>query len=301
MDSKPHTPLTDPRTQYYANEFPEQKETKGPALNQDMTPKPDCGETSYIGHGRLANRNALITGGDSGIGRAAAIAYAREGANVAIQFIPGEEADAEEVKQLIEAEGRQALLLAYDLRDKQAATEIVEKTVEAFGALDILVLNAAMQIAVDSLADLTITQVEDTFKVNVISMYESIQAAEKHLKPGSSIITTTSSQSFSPSKHLLDYAATNAAISNITVNFAQYFADKGVRVNSVSPGPVWTPLQLNQGQLKGMLPAFGQDSLIGRAGQPVELAPIYVFFASDEASFVTAQIYGINGGRNINL
>lgn len=301
MESKQDTHLTDPRTQYYADEFPEQKETKRPALNQYMTPKPDCGETSYVGHGRLENRNALITGGDSGIGRATAIAYAREGANVAIQFIPGEEADAEEVKQLVEAEGRQALLLAYDLRDDQAATEIVEKTVEAFGALDILVLNAAMQIAVDSLDDLNMTQVEDTFKVNIISMFESIKAAEKHLKPGSSIITTTSSQSFSPSKHLLDYAATNAAISNITVNFAQYFADKGVRVNSVSPGPVWTPLQLNDGQLDGMIHTFGQDSLIGRAGQPVELAPIYVFFASDEASFVTAQIYGINGGRNINL
>lgn len=205
------------------------------------------------------------------------------------------------MKQLIEAEGRQALLLPYDLRDELAATDIVEKTVEVFGALDILVLNAAIQIAVDSLADLSITQVEDTFKVNVISMFESIQAAENHLKPGSSIITTTSSQSFSPSKHLLDYAATNAAISNITVNFAQYFADKGVRVNSVSPGPMWTPLQLNDGQLEGMLPEFGQDSLVGRAGQPVELAPIYVFFASEKASFVTAQIYGINGGRNINL
>lgn len=292
--------LTDPRTKHYTDKFPEQEQNT-PALQRDMIPIPDCGEDSYKGHSRLEGRNALITGGDSGIGRAAAIAYAREGANVAIQFLPGEEPDAEEVKALIEKEGKKALLLPYDLREEYAATEIIEKTAEAFGALDILVLNAAQQIAQPTLEDLTMKQIEDTFKVNIISMFESVKAAEKYLKPGSAIITTTSVQSFSPSTSLLDYAATNGAISNFTASLADYFGDKGVRVNGVAPGPIWTPLQLDKGKLDGDVPEFGQDSTLKRAGQPVELAPVYVFLASNEASYVTAQIYGVTGGQNISL
>lgn len=293
--------LNDPRELYHPDKFPEQKTQSEPALQSQMKPRPDCGEASYIGTGKLLNRKALVTGADSGIGRAAAIAFAREGCDVAIQFVPGEEADANEVKGYIEDEGRQALLLPCDLRDEGYASWIVRETVAALGGLDLLVLNSAMQIAVESLADLPIQQVEETFKVNVISMFESVQAAEEFLKPGSAIITTTSSQSFDPSPQLLAYAATKGAISNLTVNLAQYFADKGVRVNAVSPGPVWTPLQLNKGQLPGQLPGFGQDSLLGRAGQPAELAHIYVYLASDAASFVTGQIYGVNGGKNINL
>ncbi|GED65736.1 SDR family oxidoreductase [Lysinibacillus fusiformis] len=266
-----------------------------------MSPKPDCGEESYKGYNRLEGRNALITGGDSGIGRAAAIAYAREGANVAIQFFPGEEEDANEVKTLIEKEGRKALLLPYDLREDGTATEIVTKTVEAFGGLDLLVLNAAQQIAQPSLSDLTINQVQDTFKVNIISMFETVKAAEEHLKPGSAIITTTSVQSFDPSSSLMDYAATKGAISNFMVSLSSYFASKGVRVNGVAPGPIWTPLQLDNGKLEGEIPEFGQNTPLGRAGQPVELAPVYVLLASDEGSYITGQIYGVTGGKPIDL
>lgn len=295
-----HSHLRDPRKMFHTGKFPNQEQTT-PALQGAMHPKPDCGETSYKGYGRLEGRNALITGGDSGIGRAAAIAYAREGANVAIQFFPGEEADAEEVKAIIEQEGKKALLLPYDLRQDGAATDIVLKTVEAFGALDILVLNAAQQIAQSTLSDLSIEQVTDTFKVNIISMFESVKAAEPHLAPGSAIITTTSVQSFNPSTFLLDYAATKGAISNFMVNLAPYFAKKGVRVNGVAPGPIWTPLQLDNGQPDGKLPEFGQNAPLGRAGQPVELAPVYVLLASDEASYTTGQIYGVTGGSAIDL
>ena len=292
--------LTDPRNKHYAEKFPEQEQNT-PALQSKMDPRPDCGEESYKGYNRLEGRNALITGGDSGMGRAAAIAYAREGANVAIHFFPGEEEDANEVKELIEKEGRKALLLPYDLREDGAATEIVEKTVEAFGGLDILVLNAGQQIARPSLSDLSMKQVHDTFKVNIISMFESVKAAEEYLKPGSAIITTTSVQSFNPSEPLMDYAATKGAISNFTVSLSSYFASKGVRVNGVAPGPIWTPLQLDNGKLEGQIPEFGQSSPLGRAGQPVELAPVYVLLASDEGSYITGQIYGVTGGQPIDL
>lgn len=292
--------LTDPRKMFHTNEFPDQEQNT-PALQNKMKPKPDSGEESYKGYKRLEGRNALITGGDSGIGRAAAIAYAREGANVAIQYFPGEEEDANEVKALIENAGKKALLLPYDLRDDGAATEIVIQTVGAFGGLDTLVLNAAQQIAQASLSDLTMKQVQDTFKVNIISMFETVKAAEEHLEPGSAIITTTSVQSFDPSTPLLDYAATKGAISNFTVALSSYFASKGVRVNGVAPGPIWTPLQLDNGKLEGQIPRFGQNTPLGRAGQPVELAPVYVLLASNEGSYITGQIYGVTGGEPINL
>lgn len=292
--------LNDPRRKHYNDQFPDQ-EQKTPALQKHMTPKPDCGEKSYQGSSRLKGRNALITGGDSGIGRAAAIAFAREGANVAIQFLPGEEEDAREVKNYIEETGQKVLLLAYDLRQEGVASKIVEKTVEAFGTIDSLVLNAAQQIAQPSLAELSIKQVEDTFKVNIISMFETVKAAEKYLEAGNTIVTTSSVQSFDPSPPLMDYAATKAAISNLTVSLSAYFAEKGIRVNSVAPGPIWTPLQLDNGQLEGELSDFGQNSPLGRAGQPVELAPVYVFLTSEESSYVTGQIYGVTGGQPINL
>lgn len=290
----------DPRKMYYTEKFPNQEQDT-PALQAEMDPKPDCGEESYEGYDRLQGRNALITGGDSGIGRAVAIAYAREGANVAIQYLPGEDKDAKEVKKYIEEAGQKALLLPYDLREDGAATEIVEKTVEAFGELDALVLNAAQQIAQPTLSEFSIKQVEDTFKINIISMFETVQAAEDHLKPGSTITMTTSVQSFNPSASLLDYAATNGAISNFAVALSGYFAEQGVRVNAVAPGPIWTPLQLDQGKLEGEIPTFGQDTPLGRAGQPVELAPVYVLLASKEGSYITGQIYGVTGGRIINM
>ncbi|MEK4425249.1 SDR family oxidoreductase [Solibacillus sp. FSL K6-1523] len=294
----PH--LNDPRNKFYTGKFPDQEQNT-PALQNKMKPKPDCGEESYKGYNRLEGRNALITGGDSGIGRATAIAYAREGANVAIQFFPGEEVDANAVKELIEKAGRKALLLPYDLREDGTATEIVTKTVEAFGGLDTLVLNAAQQIAQPTLSDLAIKQVQDTFKINIISMFETVKAAEEYLEPGSAIVTTSSVQSFNPSKALMDYAATKSAISNFTLNLSSYFASKGVRVNGVAPGPIWTPLQLDHGQLEGQIPKFGQNTPLGRAGQPVELAPVYVLLASDEGSYITGQIYGVTGGEQIDL
>ncbi|MGO1819683.1 MAG: SDR family NAD(P)-dependent oxidoreductase, partial [Senegalia sp. (in: firmicutes)] len=208
--------LTDPRKMHHTGKFPDQEQDT-PALQEKMKPKPDSGEESYKGYNRLEGRNALITGGDSGIGRAVAIAFAREGANVAIQFFPGEEEDANVVKEYIEKAGGKALLLPYDLREDKAATEIVEKTIDEFGKLDALVLNAAQQIAHTSLSELSIKQVEDTFKVNIISMFETVKAAEAHLKPGSTIVATSSVQSFNPSSPLLDYAATKGAISNFIV------------------------------------------------------------------------------------
>lgn len=291
--------LIDPRKMYYHHEFPDQEQDT-PALQNQMSPRPDCGEKTYYGNERLKDRTALITGGDSGIGRAVAIAYAREGADVAIQYFPGEESDIQEVAQLVKESGRECLLLPADLREEGAASQIVEKTIEHFGQLNLLVLNAAQQIATDSLADLNIQQVEDTFKVNIISMFETVKAAEAHLPAGAAIITTTSVQATDPSPSLIDYAATKAAIWNFTLSLAKYFSEKGIRVNGVAPGPIWTPLQLDNGQLPGKIPEFGQHALLERAGQPVELAPVYVFLASNQASYVTSQIYGITGGQAIN-
>lgn len=295
--------LEDPRKQYYTEGFSQENEAiaKSPALQKDMMPVPDCGEESYEGKGRLEGRRALITGADSGIGRAVAIAYAREGADVVFQYFPGEEPDVEAVTQLIEAAGRKAVAIPGDLRDAGVATDLVEQAVKALGGLDILVLNSAQQIATETLTDLTMKQINDTFQVNIISMYEALKAAEPYLEAGSAVITTSSVQATDPSASLLDYAATKGAISNLTVGMSKYFGKKGVRVNSVAPGPIWTPLQLDDGKLEGDLETFGQTETLERAGQPVELAPVYVFLASKEASYVTGQIYGVTGGSETDL
>lgn len=292
--------LKDPRKLYYEEEFPKQDQ-ETPALQKKMRPVPDCGEESYQGHERLLNRRVLITGGDSGIGRAAAIAFAREGADIAIQFYPGEEPDAKDVAKYVEETGRKAVLLPFDLRVAEAPEKMVAQAVDELGGLDTLVLNAAQQITQPSIEELTMEQVRDTFDVNIISMFATVKAALAHLPAGSSIITTTSVQAFNPSGNLLDYAVTKAAIANFTVGLAKQLSKKGIRVNGVAPGPIWTALQLDEGQPKEKLPEFGQDSLLERAGQPVELAPVYVFLASNEASYVTAQIYGVTGGEAINL
>lgn len=292
--------LRDPRKLFYNDRF-EKQDQDTPALQTNMTPRPDCGEESYVGSKKMENRRVLITGADSGIGRAAAIAFAREGADVALQYFPGEEKDAKEVAELIEAAGRKAVLLPYDLRDEQAPKEIVAKAVAELNGLDTLVLNSAQQISQESIETLPIQQVKDTFTINIISMFAIVQEAVSHLPAGSSIITTTSVQAFNPSDNLMDYAATKAAIANFTVSLATQLAKKGIRVNGVAPGPIWTPLQLDQGQPEEKLPDFGQQSLLERAGQPVELAPVYVFLASNDASYVTAQIYGVTGGEPINL
>jgi NAD(P)-dependent dehydrogenase (short-subunit alcohol dehydrogenase family) len=292
--------LIDPRKLYHTEEFQKQDQDT-PALQKKMTPEPDCGEETYEGSGQLENRRVLITGGDSGIGRAAAIAFAREGADIALQFFPGEEEDAKEVASYIEKAGRKIILLPYDLRDESAPKEIVQKAVDGLGGLDTMVLNAGQQISQQSIAELPIQQVKDTFTINIIAMFALVKEAEPHLPAGGAIVTTTSVQAFNPSEHLLDYAATKAAIANFTIGLAKQLAPKGIRVNGVAPGPIWTPLQLDHGQPQEDIPEFGQQSLLERAGQPAELAPVYVFLASNKASYVTAQIYGITGGEAINL
>lgn len=292
--------LKDPRKMYHSGKFSKQDQDT-PALEEEMAIQPDCGEESYQGNHRLENRRVLITGADSGIGRAVAIAFAREGADIALHFLPGEEKDANEVADYIKKAGRKVSLLSYDLREDDSPQKIIKQAVEELGGLDTLVLNAAQQFARESISELEIQQVRDTFTVNIISMFAIVKEAEPHLPAGSAIITTTSLQATDPSDNLLDYAATKASISNFTVNLAAQFAKKGIRVNGVAPGPIWTPLQLDEGQLPGTLPEFGQDTLLERAGQPVELAPVYVFLASNEASYVTAQIYGVTGGTAINL
>lgn len=292
--------LRDPRKLFYNEEFKRQDQDK-PALQNKMDPQPDCGEHSYVGNRKLENRRVLITGGDSGIGRAAAIAFAREGADVAIQYYPGEESDANEVAKYIEDAGRKAVLLPYDFRNDDAPKEMVTKAISELGGLDTLVLNAAEQISQDNIEELDIQQVKDTFKVNIVAMFAIVKAALPTLPAGSSIIMTTSIQAFGPSDHLLDYAASKAAIANFTVGLAKQLAKRGIRVNGVAPGPIWTALQLDHGQPQEALPSFGQNTLMERAGQPAELAPVYVFLASNDASYVTAQIYGVTGGKAINL
>lgn len=293
--------LIDPRSLYHGDEFAPQKQNKkGPALQKEMTPRPDCGEESYVGSAQLQNRRVLITGADSGIGRAVAIAFAREGADVAIHFYPGEEEDAAEVAEYVQAAGRKALLIPGDFRDEAVPGQVVEKVVAEFGGLDTLVLNAAHQVAQSDILALPVQQVKDTFMVNIISMFALVKAAKPHLEPGSAIVTTTSVQAFDPSPNLMDYSATKAAIRNFTISLSRQLVEDGIRVNGVAPGPIWTALQLNGGQLPGELAAFGQESPLKRAGQPVELAPVYVFLASNKASYVTGQIYGVTGGKKIN-
>ncbi len=261
-----------------------------------MDPVPDHGEKSYQGSGRLKGRKALITGGDSGIGRAAAIAFAREGADVAIGYLPEEKSDAAEVIELIRAEGRKAVSLPGDIRDESFCEKLVANAVQELGGLDILVNNAGKQQAVDSILDLTTEQFDATFKTNVYAMFWITKAAVPHLKPGATIINTSSVQAYDPSPNLLVYAQTKTAIVSFTKSLAQQLADKGIRVNAVAPGPYWTPLQSSGGQPADKVQKFGEETAMGRPGQPVELAPVYVLLASSESSYATGQVYGASGG-----
>jgi hypothetical protein len=285
-----------PIPEYPRPPFPRQ-EQEWPGLASKMTPRPDHGETSYKGSGRLAGRKALITGGDSGIGRAAAIAFAREGADVAFNYLPAEESDANEVVQLIEAEGRAAVPLPGDLRDETFCNALVADAVRKLGGLDILVSNAARQHTQDSILDISTQQFDDTFKTNVYAMFWLTKAALPHLKPGAAIINTASVNAYDPDKSLLDYASTKGAIMIFTKALAKQIASKGIRVNAVAPGPVWTPLQPCGGQKPDKLETFGAKTPMGRPGQPAELASIYVLLASNEASFSTGQVYGAVGGE----
>ncbi|HEY0034612.1 MAG TPA: SDR family oxidoreductase [Devosia sp.] len=290
--------MQDPRHQYPRPPFPKQPQA-APGVVQKMDPAPDHGETSYQGSGKLKGRKALITGGDSGIGRAAAIAYAREGADVAIGYLPSEETDAQEVIKLIEAEGRKALALPGDVKNESWCKQLIEKTVEAFGGLDILVVNAARQQFREDVSQVSTEDFDATLKTNLYALHWIAQAATPHLPPGAAVITTASIQAYDPSPMLLDYATTKAGIVAYTKALAKQLIEKGVRANSVAPGPFWTVLQPSGGQPQEKVAQFGKDTDFGRPGQPVELAPVYVFLASQEASFVNGEVYGATGGAGI--
>jgi NAD(P)-dependent dehydrogenase (short-subunit alcohol dehydrogenase family) len=289
-------PLTDPKTKYPVPPFKGQSQP-WPGLACKMDPVPDHGEKSYRGSGRLMGRKALITGGDSGMGRAAAIAYAREGADVAINYFPTEEEDAEQVIALIKAEGRNALALPGDLRDEAFCNKLVEDAVKGLGGLDIVVSNAGRQQTHASILDITTEQFDWTMKTNIYAPFWIIKAALPHLPPGSAIIGTTSEQAMDPSADLYDYAQTKAATTNYVRSLAKQLAPKGIRVNGVAPGPIWTPLQVSGGATQEKLKEFGGQTPMKRPGQPAELASIYVQLAAADASYATGQVYGAMGGN----
>ena len=288
--------LKDPRTLYPKPPFQKQPQ-EAPGLGSKMTPVPDHGEKSYRGSGKLIGRKALITGGDSGIGRAAAIAFAREGADVAINYLPFEESDAKEVIDLIRAEGRKALALPGDIRDETFCQTLVADTVAGLGGLDILVNNAGQQIFHESITDLPTDKLDSLFRTNVYAMVWITKAALPHLKPGSSIICTTSIQAYDPSPGILEYAMTKAAGAIFVKGLSKQLLPKGIRVNGVAPGPIWTPLQPSGGQSQEKLVTFGADTPFGRPGQPAELAATYVLLASADSSYVSGEIHGVTGGH----
>jgi NAD(P)-dependent dehydrogenase (short-subunit alcohol dehydrogenase family) len=287
----------DPRGGYHSGPFPEQ-EQKQPGLTAPMDPKPDHGEQSYEGHAKLEGKVALITGGDSGIGKAAAIAFAREGADVAISYLPEEEDDAQDTAEWIRKAGRRVLLFPGDGREEEFSTRIVEETVSEFGRLDVLVLNAAYQKNRESLDTLPTEEFDRVFKTNLYSLLWSARAAVPHLKAGASIITTASIQAFNPSPGLIDYAMTKAAQVAFTKALAQELGPKGIRVNAVAPGPIWTPL-IPATEWPDKLPSFGQDTPLERAGQPAELAAAYVLLASEDGSYISGAVLPVTGGKGL--
>ncbi|MGH8890576.1 MAG: SDR family oxidoreductase [Acidothermaceae bacterium] len=290
--------LDDPRSRYPRPEFEEQKQ-EHPGRGADMEPRPDHGEESYRGTGKLAGCVAVVTGADSGIGRAVCIAFAREGADLVMSYLPEEQAQAESTADLVTQAGRTAVLAPGDITDEARCNAIIDRAVTEFGRIDVLVNNAAYQMAQKGgIADITTEQLDRTFKTNVYAMFWLCKAALPHMQPGASIINTSSIEAYDPKPALLDYAATKGAIVNFTKGFAVEAAEKGVRVNTVAPGPIWTPL------IPATMPAddvktFGANTPIGRPGQPAELAPAYVFLASNDASYVTAEVLGVTGGRSL--
>lgn len=293
MADNMYTPQ-DPTTQYPRPPFPPQQQS-GPGDIHEMDPAPDHGEQSYVGSNRLPGRRALITGADSGIGRAVAIAYAREGADVALSYLPEEQQQAEEVAALVREAGRTAVLLPGDIQSEDVNRELVEKTVAELGGIDILVINAGTMPTVDSIDDFETETLDHVLKANIYPLFWLTKAASPHLTPGSSIITTSSIQGFVPSPSLAEYAVSKAGIANWTRAMAQQLIERGIRVNGVAPGPVWTPLQ------PAFVPnekieQFGAQTPIGRAGQPAELAPAYVFLASQESSYVIGETIAVTGG-----
>jgi len=295
LDGVASAALSDPTKAYPQPPF-ERQSQPWPGLASRMNPRPDHGETSYKGSGRLAGRKALITGGDSGMGRAAAIAFAREGADVAINYYPTEEEDAVEVIELIQAAGRVGAPIPGDLRDEAFCTALVTRAIEALGGLDILVCNAGRQQAHASILDISTEEFDATMKTNIYAPFWIIKAALPHLKPGSTIVATTSEQAYDPTPDLYDYAQTKAATMNYVKSLSKQLASKGIRVNGVAPGPIWTPLQVSGGASMEKLEKFGGQTPFGRPGQPAELASIYVQLAAADASYATGQIYGASGG-----
>ena len=287
--------MQDPRTQYPQPPFPRQPQD-APGTIAKMEPEPDHGEDSYRGFGRMTGRKALITGGDSGIGRATAIAYAREGAAVAINYLPSERGDAESLQELIEGEGGTLVRLPGDLTDEAFCTSLIDDAREALGGLDVLVINAGKQTSQESILDITTEQFDRTYKTNVYAMFWLAKAAIPDLPAGASIITTTSIQGYKPSANLLDYASTKWAIIGFTKALAKQMAERGIRVNAVAPGPFWTPLQPSGGQPQDKIEEFGSSVPLGRPGQPAEIAPTYVFLATQEAGYITGEVFGVTGG-----
>ena len=287
--------LTDP-TALYRDIQPEKQHQPEPGLDAKLHPRPDLGEDTYRGTGRLTGRKALITGADSGIGAAVAIAFAREGAAVAMSYLPSEEPDAHRIAGLIRDAGVTVAQFPGDLREAEYCRALVDRTVEELGGIDILVNNGGKQIFNEDLTTLDDEQFDDTFKTNVYAMFWITKAALPHLKPGSSIINTTSIQAYKPSDILIDYASTKATINAFTKALAQQVAPKGIRVNAVAPGPVWTVLQVTDGQPQDKIAHFGENTPLGRMGQPAELAPAYVFLASAESSYVVGETLNVNGG-----
>ncbi|MCI2237977.1 SDR family oxidoreductase [Paenibacillus sp. TRM 82003] len=284
-----------PVTQYRTEGFEPQPQ-EGPGLASEQGPAPDHGESTYRGTGRLAGRKALVTGADSGIGRAATIAFAREGADVVLNYLPEEQQDAEQVAQLVRDAGRKAVLAPGDLTDEAFARSLVRTTVDELGGVDLIANVAGKQQHVEDVADLTSAQFDETVRTNLNALFWIVQEAVPHLPPGSAVVNTSSVQGYQPSPNLVDYATTKSGIIAMSKALAQQLAPKGIRVNVVAPGPVWTPLQIAGGQPDEAMPEFGQSTPIGRAAQPAELAPAYVFLASPESSYVVGEVLNVNGG-----
>jgi NAD(P)-dependent dehydrogenase (short-subunit alcohol dehydrogenase family) len=292
--SQDQTIRQDPTTQYPPPEQPAQA-LEHPGLESDMRPRPDYGEDSYRGAGRLEGRKAIVTGGDSGIGRAVALAFAREGADVLIAHLEEEESDARETVRVVQDAGRTAVAVPGDVREESYCRALVERAAQDLGGVDLLVNNAAYQMARESIADVTAEELDRTFRTNILSMFHTCRAALDHMQPGSAIINTASVQAYKPDPMMLDYAATKAAIVNFTAALAQETIERGIRVNAVAPGPVWTPL-IPATMPQEKVTSFGEESPTGRAAQPAELAPAYVFLASQESSYVNGETIRVTGG-----
>ncbi|MDQ7876753.1 SDR family oxidoreductase [Microbacterium sp. QXD-8] len=292
------SPPTDPTTAHHDGSFPPQEQEQ-PGLTNETNPEPDHGERSYRGSQRLAERRALITGGDSGIGRAVAIAFAREGADVALTYLPEEQEDADETARWVTEAGSRALPISGDLREEDFCADIVDRAVGEFGGLDVLVLNAAYQKDREGIEKMETAEWDRVFRTNLYAQMFTVRAAVPHLEPGSSIIVTTSIQAFNPSPGLIDYAMTKAAQVALIKALAQELGPKGIRVNGVAPGPIWTPLIPATGWDAERLESFGQDTPLGRAGQPAELAGAYVYLASDDATYTSGAILPVTGGKGL--